>query len=895
MPDDQPDDTGEAAAPGPVPGPLGGPLGAMLGEMAGALAEEAKHAQNEASWVRIRNGRRLRAGLGRFLYCFDGDADTWFPAGSTAELSIGEDEPAAVEVLEVRAATLWLESPADLGAAIASARIRSNPWYLLDALRTRLDELRGVAPLPEGASPPTAADLRLIACLLGLVPPRPGTPVDPAEVAAGYVDLPANPSQLAAVGDCLGSELRFVWGPPGTGKTETLGLLAAEAFLRGESVLVVAHSNAAVDAAAIALCRNLIRADPTRDSGARGEALRAGEPVLAEALDLPVTERGVLGRSRPELLARLLDLEGRGGVLMDNQDSLFGEDGRGGAGAQGTASPRRVAGRELARVTEDLRKVREAVARALQQLLGGAQLVLATLSRAAITPEIFERRFDRVLVDEASMAMPPQVAFAASLASRGPKGSVAVFGDFRQLAPVVSSWAAPVKRWLGRDVFEIGLHLGGVTRAVDGSPILSVLDTQYRMHPAIMGIVNGPSYGGRLKAGPGVAESTALLAGHPPLAGYPVVWLDTGELGARGFATRTHSRMNPLSAWAALRVAAALLEGGMQQVGIVTPYRDQARLLRLLVRGADLQGVVHTGTIHRFQGGERDAIILDLVDSSPQQPGTLFRSDDGLRLLNVAVTRARGKLVCLSDGAYLKRSAQSPVWTILGNLCRSAAPLDPGFLAEAPSGDQSWSVLRPSADTAHLLEHDASQATDLVVWPAGLPLWAAALVSQRVEGVRREEAGARLVLLPTLAWLFPKQEPWALRISDPQCVKQLVEAIGTPAAPGAARPRPAPATSPPTPAPGGPSGSLGRCRACPGELALRPGPGGAPRIACAACGAFERDAEPPDLTTTAASLGMRCSCGQELRGRRGPSGMFLGCSAYPNCRNTRQVRSLFAP
>lgn len=874
----------------------------MLGDMAAALAEEAKHAQNESSWVRIRNGRRVRAGLERFLYCFDADADTWFPAGSTAELSVGEDEPAVVEVLEVRAATLWLESPADLGGAITSARIRSNPWYLLDALRTRLDELRGIAPPPEGVSPPTAAELRLVACLLGLAPPRPGTPVDPAEVAAGYGDLPANPSQLAAVGDCLGSELRFVWGPPGTGKTETLGLLAAEAFLRGESVLVVAHSNAAVDAAAIALCRNLIRADPARDPKPGAHALRVGQPVLPEAQELPVTERGVLANTRPELLARLLDLEGRGGELMDRQDSLFGEQ----------ATQRRVAGRELAQVTEALRKVRESIARALQQLLGSAQLVLATLSRAAITPEIFERRFDRVLLDEASMAMPPQVVFAASLASRGPGGSLAVFGDFRQLAPVVASWAAPVKRWLGRDVFDIQ----GVTRAVDASPILSVLDIQYRMHPSIMGIVNGPAYGGRLRAGPGVAESTAVLADRPPLAGHPVVWLDTGELGARGFATRTHSRMNPMSAWAAVRVAAALLAGGMEQVGVVTPYRDQARLLRLLVRAADLQGAVHTGTIHRFQGGERDAIILDLVDSAPQQPGTLFRSDDGLRLLNVAVTRARGKLVCLSDGAYLhggggagaggkRRPAQSPVWAILGNLCRSAAPLDPGMLAASPGGDGGWQLLRPSADTANVFEHDVSQATDLVVWPAGLPPWAAGLLGQRVEGMRREELGSRLVLLPTLAWLFPKQEPWALRMTDPGGVKLLLEAIGTPAAPraafGPAASRPAPSAPTEAPAtagaPGtaGPAGALGRCRACPGELALRPGPAGVPRVACAACGAYERDAEPIDLTTSARTLGIRCSCGQEMRGRRGPTGLFLGCSAYPNCRNTRQARSLFAP
>src|SRR5205807_8048301 len=91
-------------------------------------------------------------------------------------------------------------------------------------------------------------------------------------IARGYRELPANESQLRAVADCLSSELRFVWGPPGTGKTETLGLLAAEAFLRGETVLVLAHSNAAVDAAAVAFVRNLLRAAEGRE--ARGTAIR---------------------------------------------------------------------------------------------------------------------------------------------------------------------------------------------------------------------------------------------------------------------------------------------------------------------------------------------------------------------------------------------------------------------------------------------------------------------------------------------------------------------------------------------------------------------------------------------------------------------------------------------
>ncbi|MCW3042265.1 MAG: hypothetical protein JWL57_423 [Actinobacteria bacterium] len=874
--------SGDEASPVPIPAPLAN----MLGQMAAALAEEARHAQKGADWVRIRNGRRLRAGLDRTLYCFDADSDLWFPPGTTAEIQAAatDNEPVVVEVLEVRGQSVWLESPEDLGESIASAKLRSNPWYLLDELRTRIDELRGLDPERRRAP----KELRIVECLLGLAAPHnrepnPNTPNNAPshEIAQGYEELPANESQLQAVADCLSSELRFVWGPPGTGKTETLGLLAAEAFLRGETVLVLAHSNAAVDAAAVAFVRNLLRATDGRQ--VKGEALRAGEPFLQEAQSLPVTERAVLQRSRPELVARLEALEGRGGELMDSQDSLFGSHT---IEHRARISP----GRELAKVTEELRKVRDQVGRARRDLLETARLVLTTLSKAAITSEIHERRFDRVLVDEASMAQPPQVALAASLATK----SLAVFGDFRQLAPVVQSWSQPVKQWLGRDVFE----LNGLTRNIDTTDLLSVLTIQYRMHPKIMGLVNGPSYGNRLQAGPGIEQATATIAGHEPARGQPVVWIDTNEFGARGHSTATHSRLNPLSAWLALQVALQMLNDGMDSIGVVAPYRDQARLLRLLVRAAGVQHAVHTGTIHRFQGGERDAIILDLVDAAPLPPGVLFRSDDGLRLLNVAITRARGKLVCLSDGTYLKRSSPStPAWAILGNLCRSASPLDPSEVIDAGRTDAGWAVLKASTDTATMFEHDLSDAAEAVAFEAGLPGWATATLKANDASVRRQDKGARLVLLPSQAWLFPKTPAWSLRLSDPQAVKVLTDALATPARQAqpqtsASEARPA-ATKAKTSTPALDGDSpLGRCRLCSVQLSLSIHASGLVKVACPACGTFERDADPHDLTMCARFRGHKCGCGAEWRGRKGPRGLFLGCSAYPNCRNTRQASSL---
>jgi hypothetical protein len=278
----------------------------------------------------------------------------------------------------------------------------------------------------------------------------------------------------------------------------------------------------------------------------------------------------------------------------------------------------------------------------------------------------------------------------------------------------------------------------------------------------------------------------------------------------------------------------------------------------------------------------------------------LFRSDDGLRLLNVAITRARGKLVCLSDGTYLKRSSPStPAWAILGNLCRNASPLDPSEVIDAGRTDAGWAVLKASTDTATMFEHDLSDAAEAVAFEAGLPGWATAALKAHDASVRRQDKGARLVLLPSQAWLFPKTTAWSLRLSDPQAVKVLTDALANPGRPSQAQPKPQPpATSQappktPTPALDGDS-PLGRCRLCSVQLSLSIQASAQLRVSCPACGTFEREADAHDLTICARSRGQKCGCGAEWRGRKGPRGLFLGCSAYPTCRNTRQASTLLA-
>jgi superfamily I DNA and/or RNA helicase len=107
------------------------------------------------------------------------------------------------------------------------------------------------------------------------------------------------------------------------------------------------------------------------------------------------------------------------------------------------------------------------------------------------------------------------------------------------------------------------------------------------------------------------------------------------------------------------------LNDGLLDIGVITPYVEQARLTRDLLRREKLLGEsIECSTVHRFQGREKNMIILDLVDTAPLPPGKLLAdqstTSDAARLLNVSLSRARGKLLVVADCAYfLKKIPQS--------------------------------------------------------------------------------------------------------------------------------------------------------------------------------------------------------------------------------------------
>lgn len=314
---------------------------------------------------------------------------------------------------------------------------------------------------------------------------------------------------------------------------------------------------------------------------------------------------------------------------------------------------------EIIQIEEMLEKLEETV-------IKEATVIATTLTRAYLRDAIQSRRFDTVILDEASMAPIPALWIAAGLADN----NAVVVGDPQQLPPIVVSERAAPKKWLGKDIFDVA----GVT---NDSLHCVHLKNQYRMHPNISRIVNRLIYGNILRDDPSVSnEESELHMKDWYRFDWPydnsVLLVDTGSLDAWVTSVnqgRNPSRLNFLSATTCLDIATKLLKDDRVQPGqdkppriiIACPYRPHAKLLKLLIRQQNLEDEVQAGTAHSFQGAEADVVILDMVNDEPHwRVGMFMHNLDPTtkRLLNVSITRAKRRLIVVGDFTYIQKGAR---------------------------------------------------------------------------------------------------------------------------------------------------------------------------------------------------------------------------------------------
>src|SRR5207302_7741207 len=257
----------------------------------------------------------------------------------------------------------------------------------------------------------------------------------------------------------------------------------------------------------------------------------------------------------------------------------------------------------------------------------GAPVVLATLTGLE-SNALRDRRFDLAVIDEATQALEPAIYLALLKSQRA-----VLAGDHLQLPPTVLSEAAQ-KGGLAVTLFE---------RLAAARPeAMITLAEQYRMNERIMRYPSDALYGGKLRAHPAVA--------HHAIDEAPLEVIDTA---GRGFEEETpedsDSKLNPGEAEVAAAEVRKLLAAGVADVAVISPYDAQVQKIRQLL--ADLPDV-EIDTVDGFQGREKEAVVVSLVRSNDK--GELgFVAD--IRRINVALTRARKKLIVIGDGATVAR------------------------------------------------------------------------------------------------------------------------------------------------------------------------------------------------------------------------------------------------
>ena len=593
--------------------------------------------QNEIEALRNYSSRNYSLSTGKFL----GNAETEFlyEFRLEDETRIIEDTPVEIEVSDdtTRGTVIAIEGDRivfllqnHIGDSVEQAILRTAPFFLLEQLIERLEGLED-------------KDVEIVETLFG----------DDGD-QEGEADLSLDPKQLNefqvnAARSVLRRPVSFVWGPPGTGKTQTLAFAAANLVASGEKVLIISNTNIAVD---IALEKTLEYLQEQNEYF-EGKFVRFGIPRLPELADFPWSLPQYVARDKnPGLYATIGKIETDIQAVMTRM--------------RNPRSRRGTNQEKLGNLREQLYSLREEAYGKESKIVQQANLVGCTAAKAAISSQVFSRRFDAVLIDEASMLYLPYVVYAAALA----KNRVAIFGDFMQIPPITQS-STRVLNVLAKDIFrETKMH----KYMSKPHPRMSVLEIQYRMQLPIMELVNDRIYAGRLKASQQIKASEQKQE--------PVVFYDTSALRSHTFREATsNSRVNILSGIAAIDLGVESLKRGAKTVGLITPYRAQARFLRSVLNSMNLDSaVISAATVHTFQGNERDVIVFDFVDDNPLPLGVLLSTYDrehddiseGERLLNVAMTRAKKRLLFVGNHEYLlsKSSEDSLLRFVLRSLQR---------------------------------------------------------------------------------------------------------------------------------------------------------------------------------------------------------------------------------
>ena len=559
-------------------------------------------------------------------------------------------------IASIGAGYLMLALKEDIGDEVSSAVLLIYTTAFLEALKEKIEAVNtGEITLN-----------RTLADAVVQPGPLPNRPVHPIQ-ANGGSEL--DDSQRIAYQTALREAVTFIWGPPGCGKTMTLSAIVRSAFDGGKRTLVCSNTNKAVDQVLYKICETLTHEHHAMKGGKVVRLGRIADDKLASEYRKYVAIDEIAERRSAELEGKKRQLEAeiaRNDAYTQKLKEQYATACQRFEQARQTRDDRR-----SAEAVEDRTSAQASIDKAKQQrdelvvklretkaessalrktVLRDARIVGATCTTAYLTGEIGE--FDLVIVDEASMVIRPAVWFSAGLSSE----RVVISGDFRQIPSIVPTEQEAILQELELDSFT------ATERTKPDAPGLAMLTTQYRMHPEICELISGPMYEDKLRTSPARKKVPGRLPPNP--FEKPLTIIDTSDIGSVESQSNSGSRFNKIHALLVRNFVRHLRQNGVietnHDLGICTPYAEQARHIQKLLKEASLDSLVQCGTVHRFQGDERRIVLLEIPESGGHRNLGQFvqgvpPDHIGARLINVAVSRAQEHFVVLANLTHLDK------------------------------------------------------------------------------------------------------------------------------------------------------------------------------------------------------------------------------------------------
>jgi superfamily I DNA and/or RNA helicase len=762
-------------------------------QMGAALAKELELARKASSGERAnqaKDGIQTRKKGNSFVYEFEELSGFPPDEGVQVSFTVGEKTSKGRYLGEINSKFVF-EFDEDLGSSISLGAVVSDPLFLLEK---QISILSSDAPF----------ESQVALSSIGLAD---YLSVESLKPNKSYMDG-LNQLQSEALEVVARNSVTYIWGPPGTGKTTTMGSIVAALASLGQKVLLVSNTNLAIDTA---LERCLDRFSDVKELGG-GEMLRLGTMVKPELIkkysskidldtlfeievvplrkkidnlsvalgkkknkisDLLETQREYerhleksLGSAKvgtriselreelkkgkreiSTLVQRITALEaefaqanskssiGRmlsksrnpGAISLDINSAqskkeqldksvmrIFSEIA---ALEKETAEVDRAAATskawlakhpdaaklkgeietlksETAVEEKAIEAIQEEISQKRTAIMQNAQVIACTAYRPLLDKEIIAMKFDCVVVDEASMLPLPLYYCAAALAQK----RIVIAGDFRQLPPIVrvgsnssrgDSPAADEEANMKSLMTENAFTKSGViakSRVGDKTTELVALRDQYRMRKPISDLISETFYPEHTLRT--VAEKTDKPT---PWGSEPFIFFDTTSLEPESSTVNGKSRRNLMHALTIQAIAEHLIADGWglkstakKSFGVITPYAKQSSFIESLLT-TDLDKHIKGGvsTVHRFQGNERDLMIIDLTkvasDSEPNL-GSFIGHPDPLApenaMWNVAISRARQHVIIVGDFATLERNSSALISQLVVKMKKNMKVVD---------------------------------------------------------------------------------------------------------------------------------------------------------------------------------------------------------------------------